>query len=74
MEIKGFGVTQAEKAIKSKVHTKPKLQGFFGKEYAPPVKEKTQQELILDKLKSYDPEEIPDSKILFKYLPFDIWG
>jgi len=72
IEINGFGDHQATKASTSKILTEPKLKGFFGKEYAPPVKEKTQQEITLDELKAFDPDKMPSSKILKKHFSFKI--
>lgn len=72
IEISTFGEMQANKAIQSKSLSKPKLEGFFGKEYAAPRKERTKADTILDELKVHDPDAIPDSKILLKHLPFDI--
>ncbi len=72
IEIMGFGEQQANKSAKSKEISKPKLEGFFGKEYAPPVKEKSKNDIILDELKAYDSDKMPDDKVLLKYLPFNI--
>ena len=73
IEISGFGEQQANKCIKSKVVSKPKLVGFFpGKKYTAPPQVRNKTELILDELKVHDPEIMPDNKILSKYIPFDI--
>lgn len=70
IEISGFGETQAEKCMDCKPVTKPKLQGFFGKEYEPPRKEKTKNDEILEELLAHDPDKIPSKKVLSKYFPF----
>jgi len=72
IEINGFGDHQAQKAAKSKVLTKPKLQGFFGAKYSPPIKEKTQQEIILDEIMAYDLDKMPGKEVLKKYFSFEI--
>lgn len=70
IEISGFGKTQAEKCADHKPALKPRLEGFFGKEYAPQQKEKSKSDLILEELLCYDPDKIPPKKILSKYFPF----
>ena len=70
IEISGFGETQAERCLKSKPAPKSRLQGFFGKEYAPPVKEKSKNDLILEELLAFDSDKIPSRKVLAKYFPF----
>lgn len=72
IEIIGFGEQQANKSAKSKARSKPKLIGFFGKEYETSSKAKTKNEVILDELKAHDLNKMPDDKILLKYLPFSI--
>ncbi len=73
ISINGFGEHEASKSAKSKEKHKPKLEGFFtDKKYRIQPKEKTKNELILDELKCYDPDKMPDNKALLKYLPFNI--
>ncbi len=70
IEISGFGETQAEKCKDHKPVSKPRLEGFFGKEYAPQQKEKSKSDLILEELLCHDPDKTPPKKILAKYFPF----
>ena len=72
IEIKGVGIHQAEKCAISKSISAPRLEGFFGKEYAPLPKEKSKIDLMLEEIKAYDANVIPNDKILSKYLPFKI--
>jgi len=69
IEIIGVGETQAQKCAQSK-NTQTRLKSFFGKEYLPEKKNKI--DTILDELKVFDPEVIPSSKVLSRYLPFSI--
>lgn len=72
IEIKGIGELQAIRCSKSKSLTKPKLEGFFGKKYAAPVKEKSKIDLVLEELMAYDPDAMPSKTIILKHLSFNI--
>ena len=72
IELKGIGEQQAIKCAQSKSLTKPRLEGFFGKEYAPLIKEKSKVDLMLEEIKAFDPDIMPNKKILLKHLSFNI--
>ena len=72
IELKGIGEQQAIKCAQSKSLTKPRLEGFFGKEYATPIKEKSKADLMLEEIKAFDPDIMPNKKILLKHLSFNI--
>ena len=73
IEIKGTGEKQAVKCAKSKSISKPRLEGFFGKKYAAPQKEKSKIDLILEEILAHDVDKIPGKSVLSKYLTFNIF-
>lgn len=72
IEIKGTGEQQAKKCAKSKLISKPKLEGFFGKKYAAPQKEKSKIDLVLEEILAHDSKKIPSKAVLLKYFAFNI--
>ena len=66
-EITGVGESNAEKCLEPV--KKNRLKGFFGTDYNINEKQDTKLNQLLKELKVNEPETIPSTKILSKYLP-----